>query len=356
MRIVLCEDWYYPIYGEVFRLRFEELGAQVLPLKTRDFFPDLGSPLTWNVRTWSQYLQRRWRIGPCVARLNAALLAAARDVQAEMVFLYRCDLIWPKTLRRLRELGVRVLGYNNDDPFSPRHSWYKWRLLKRGIRYHDIFFAARDKNLAEYTAAGCSNSELLRFNYVRELHYPLSELSAPSHMCDVSFAGHWEDDGREEHLLAITQDPAIRLRLYGTDWHRCRHYALLNRVAGLIRPAYGPEYNLVLNSSRIVLSFHSRMNNDTSTSRSFEIPASGAFMLSQYSDDLNSLFQEGVEAEYFRCKEEMLDKIRFYLANDDARKRIAAAGRARLLRDGHEALDRVRQILAAYERLKRRHA
>ena len=44
-------------------------------------------------------------------------------------------------------------------------------------------------------------------------------------------------------------------------------------------------------------------------------------MLSQYTDDLDSMFKEGVEAEYFRDKEEMMDKIRYYLKHDDKREK-----------------------------------
>ena len=71
-------------------------------------------------------------------------------------------------------------------------------------------------------------------------------------------------------------------------------------------------------------------------------------MLSQYTDDLNSMFKEGVEAEYFRDKEEMMNKIRYYLKHADKREKIAQAGYERLMRDGHEVTDRAGEILRIY--------
>ena len=68
-------------------------------------------------------------------------------------------------------------------------------------------------------------------------------------------------------------------------------------------------------------------------------------MCSQYTDDLDSMFKEGVEAEYFRDKEEMINKIRYYLKHDAEREKIAFAGYERLLRDGHEITDRAGEIL-----------
>ena len=97
----------------------------------------------------------------------------------------------------------------------------------------------------------------------------------------------------------------------------------------------------------IALVFLSRLNHDTYTRRCFEIPITGTLMLSEYTPDLASLFEEGVEAEFFRGPEELLDKVRFYVRNDEARRRVGLAGRARILRDGHEALDRAKQVLGA---------
>ncbi len=44
--------------------------------------------------------------------------------------------------------------------------------------------------------------------------------------------------------------------------------------------------------------------------------------------------------------EELNDKIRFYLANDEACKRIAAAGWERCLRSGHSSTEQLSNIMA----------
>ncbi|MBZ0310797.1 MAG: glycosyltransferase, partial [Anaerolineae bacterium] len=93
------------------------------------------------------------------------------------------------------------------------------------------------------------------------------------------------------------------------------------------------------------------LNQDTYTRRNFEIPAMRTFLLSQYSDDLASLFKEGEEAEFFRSKEEMLDKIAYYLAHDEPRQRIAQRGYERV-RDGHDVQSRARQALQTIDRLR----
>jgi spore maturation protein CgeB len=59
------------------------------------------------------------------------------------------------------------------------------------------------------------------------------------------------------------------------------------------------------------------------------------------------LFEPEKEVVTFRSVEECADKIRFYLANEAARRRIAAAGQARCLRD-HSYEQRAREMLFVF--------
>ena len=59
-----------------------------------------------------------------------------------------------------------------------------------------------------------------------------------------------------------------------------------------------------------------------------------------------SMFKEGKEAEYFSSSDEFLDKVRFYLKNNDARDRIAIAGYQQVITAGHDIYSRMKQWLA----------
>jgi len=72
-------------------------------------------------------------------------------------------------------------------------------------------------------------------------------------------------------------------------------------------------------------------------------------MLSEYTPEIASLYEEDREIVFFRSTTELLQKVRYYLANEDERRRIAQAGRERLLQDGHEVGDRVKQVLHLVE-------
>ena len=61
---------------------------------------------------------------------------------------------------------------------------------------------------------------------------------------------------------------------------------------------------------------------------------------------MQEFYCEGKEAEFFESPEEFIDKVRFYLRNEAARERIAAAGYARVKSSGNDIYSRMRQWLA----------
>ena len=72
-------------------------------------------------------------------------------------------------------------------------------------------------------------------------------------------------------------------------------------------------------------------------------------MVASRTKELQAMYREGEEAVYFDSKEELLAKVRWLLEDDEARNRIAKAGRERCLRDGHSNVDRGAQIIEALE-------
>ena len=57
------------------------------------------------------------------------------------------------------------------------------------------------------------------------------------------------------------------------------------------------------------------------------------------------MYEEGVEADFFRTRDEMIRKIRHYLGAPQQRDAVAAAGRRRVLADGHDVDSRMQQVL-----------
>ena len=345
MRWLLAEDWGSHIYAEPFFRRLAELGEEVHAFRECEFFraTDSQGQVARLAGAWLK-AQLRFRAGPRILRLNLALRRQVEAIRPDVLFVFRGAYTWPSTLVAARQRGVYLVGWQNDDPFSPRYPWYAWRHIRRSIPLYDRLYAYRQTNLDDFRRAGCPRTALLRSFYLRELNHPIAVRPYPSYACDVSYAGHWEADGRDAYIASLLDASEIDFRLWGTLWDRSPLAPRIQSRFGKIEPVYKEAYNLLLNSTKIALVFLSGLNRDTYTRRCFEIPAAKTFMLAQYTPDLASMFAEGREAEYFRGPAEMMEKIRFYLGHDRERDQIAEAGHARLLTDGHEAIDRARVV------------
>ena len=137
------------------------------------------------------------------------------------------------------------------------------------------------------------------------MNFPIADTSQSPYRAQVSFIGHWEDDGRDQKIAALLEEPGLNVRLWGTLWEKSALYPELRKRLGLIQPLYQEAYNLAINSAEIALAFFSKLNNDTYTRRCFEIPVTGTMLLSEFTDDIAALFKEGVEAEFFRSSAEL---------------------------------------------------
>jgi len=67
--------------------------------------------------------------------------------------------------------------------------------------------------------------------------------------------------------------------------------------------------------------------------RDIEAPMSGAFYLTEHSDEIAQLYKIGKEIETYRSIPELVDKIKYYLENPAEAEAVRKAGRQRALRD-----------------------
>lgn len=288
--------------------------------------------------------------------MNQELIAASRSCNPDVVLVWRGVHVLPESLRALRrESDPFLVSYNNDDPFGPLyrtgplHLRRLWRIFNRAIPEYDLHFVYREVTREDFINAGARDVEVLLPYFIPELDRPitLSETDKKFYGSDVVFVGHFENDGRIEYLRTLVE-AGVDVKLFGTGWNAENLGPLAAHFGRIVALREG-DYQKALCASKSALCFLSRLNRDEYTRRCFEIPACGALLLSERTDALLRLFQEGVEALYFSSPEELLERVREVLTAPDRRQAIAAAGFERVRRDGHSVTDRMREMLAAVE-------
>jgi spore maturation protein CgeB len=287
------------------------------------------------------------RLGyPCeVSDENSRLVEAVRAARPELVWIEKNLTIWPKTLRLIKkELppGAQLVWFSADDMMNPRNQSAYWR---RGLQLYDIHVTTKTPNLEELPRLGAKGIVFMPKSFDPLTHRPL-DLSLEDRQkfaSDVTFVGNYERERGES--IGFLASVGMEVRVWGGGWARWASRYPSLRIEE--QAAFGEEYAKAINAAKIVLCFLRKVNRDRQTARSIEIPACGAFMLAERTEEHQALFREDVEAAYFGSNEELVAKVRYYLANDAERGRIAKAGRQRCLDNGYSHASRLEAVLRA---------
>ncbi len=246
------------------------------------------------------------------------------------------------TLRavKARQPGCKILGFSPDDMYQ-RHNQSPQFL--RHLPLYDFFFTTKTFGVTELQSIGCPRVAFQQNGYDPDTHRPLtlSDEERARYGGAVGFVGSWESQ-RASSILRLAE-AGVPVRVWGQRWSsECKPHPNL-RIEP--RELLGLDYARALNSFDINLCFLRKLNRDLQTTRSVEIPACGAFMLAERTDEHLALFREGVEAEFFASDDELLEKTRHYIAHPDERRRIARAGLERCRSGRYSYSERVLDML-----------
>jgi spore maturation protein CgeB len=295
-------------------------------------------------------LTYRTVLTPGVFALNREILARAERFRPDVAWLEKGTYIFPRTFHALRRDPSRLVVYHNTDDWRLRGLVHRlhWRFLRRTIPHYDLHITSNVWNVEEFRKAGFPNvlhMELASNPAVRDPgEIPDAErrrLGAP-----VGFIGHWEPvtERRMLHLVRA----GIPVKIYGGGW---KDVVAKQELADAVQHRFvmGDEYARAICSFDVNIGIVSKWNRNHTASRTFQIPALGAFLLHERNELVTQYFREGVEAEFFDSDDELLEKCRHYLAHPEERRRVAEAGRRRVIESGYSEPDRVREILPAIE-------
>jgi hypothetical protein len=352
MRILVAGDWYSEVHEEGVYQAYKKLGHEVFRFTWHQYFQPkpVSSPFVGKIKSFWQKFQDKFITGPIIFKINRDFIKTVDECNPDVISLYRGTHITKGTLRSIKRHHplICLVCHNEDDPFTEGHPYWLWRHFLAGIPVYDLVLAHRLRNVQQYVDAGARNVKFLRSWFAPERTHPvsLSDNDKLQFECDVVFVGHFENDGRVAYLEEIVRN-GFKLRLFGPGkyWDAVLQQSSILRHLAPIQLVWGEDYNKALCGAKVALCFMSKLNRDTYTRRCFEIPATKTVLLSEYSDELATLFRSGVEADFFKSNEELKQKLRQYVDNESFRQSVAQAGYHRVIADGHDVVSRMKQVL-----------
>ncbi len=250
--------------------------------------------------------------------MNQQLLHMVRAEMPDMAFfsLFR-DEIEPATVLALRSI-TKTLCFFHDDTWRVTFSRF-WATQFEYFTTPDVYGVYKYQQLgltgAIHFPFGC-NQQLFQNMYLEK-------------QFDISFVGAWHP--YRAWLLDGLKKQGYRLAIAGSGWPQGTisyqdMVKLFNQSKININLSNSISYDAryLLSSPRALLNtWRSPKNIEQLKARHYEISACGAFQLSYYVEGLERQYVIGEEIAIYLNRCELIEKVAFYLQNENLREEIA---------------------------------
>ena len=283
----------------------------------------------------------RLAFGKQVDALNQGLCQFAKGTDYDWVWIDKGIWVYPETVEFLKRNNALIIHYTPD----PAIVFHKTRHFADSIPKYDVLITTKKYEIEKYKEYGAKNVIFVHQGYDPNIFkpYEVERELARKLESDVCFVGHTEP--HYYYRLKAVSHVVNNLAVWGEQWPRKTLFHPWLKKAYRGGGIWHIEYAKAICCAKIGLGFLSKLAPEQSTTRTFEIPACGTFLLAERTNEHLELFEEGKEAEFFSSDEELIDKVKYYLAHDDERKQIAAAGRARCIKSSYSNHDRLKEAI-----------
>lgn len=310
--VAMADDYGDPRRGQSFeetnfRSALEGMGHEVIPF---------------------DFMRRKAAVGKDA--MNAELLTTAAEVRPDVVFFFLfTDEITPRTIEEVAQrAGAPTVNWFADDHWRfetfTRH--YAPSLTWSVTTDHD--------SLPKYAEIGYANVIASQWAANRYAYAKVTD--ELEH--DVTFVG--QPHGGRDAIIADLRRAGVPVKTWGFGWPsgRLEHDEM-------VRVFSSSRVNLNLsNSSRPDTRLHARVHRfvrrikdverpSQIKGRTFEVPGSGGFLLSDRVPHLEEYFEPEKEIGVFDGPEQLVERVRWWLEHPDERAAAAQAGYERVLRE-----------------------
>lgn len=255
--------------------------------------------------------------------LNFSLKRVHKNFDPDLIFFVKAEKISWRTIRFLKQNSNAILvNFYPDNPFVFWNGNSNSDVLC-ALPYLDYFLIWSEQLVPIISSAGAKRVVYFPFAFDGELFGGASKLKddeLKKYQSDVCFVGSW-DATRQRWLEKLVDKMSdLDLAVWGDRWRENLPPSSNLKKCIKGEAIYGDEMIKAFTSSKIALNFIRKQNLSAHNMRTFEIPASRAFMLTQYTQEqAKSLFKDGESVECFKNLEELVFKIKFFLNNDEIR-------------------------------------
>ncbi len=280
-------------------------------------------------------------------QLDRLLQEVARNYSPDLVLVLKGETILPFTLRKIKQLpnSPTVATWWVDNPlfYDERD---RWRIFPWCVPLYDHLFIFDYSYFTPLQQEGAKKITFLPCACDPSLYHPeqAETIRQSGLQSSVCFIGAFYP---KRGLLLEPMSGIPNVGIWGSGWdsflERTRDKTGINIFRGESLPA--GKVSLAYQSAAIVLnSHHPQTKRAGLNTRAFESIACGAFQLMDYVPEMESLLRPGHEVVIYHSPQEAASVAKEFLANPEARQRIANQGYERVLAE-HTYRHRMQTLL-----------
>lgn len=314
-----------------------EVHANNVPLQSawaREHGLRPGAPWerTWRLRRGIvPWPDRRLR----AAWLEAVLKAQVAHYRPDVLLNQDMEMIRPDMLGRCRGCARLLVGQHASPPIA----------LDDSFRAYDLAISSFPPTVERFRRLGIP-AFLNRMAFEPEVLPSIHE-DGPAHA--VVFIGSFcEMHSSRREFLERLAGWIPELEIWAPSASGIPEGSPLRRAYR--GQAWGRQALGILRRARITLNHHGDVAPHANNMRLYEATAMGSLLVTDDKPDLAELFEPGKEVVAYRDVEGCAEKVRHFLAYEEERSAIAAAGQARTLRE-HTYAHRMREFSDLLKRL-----
>jgi spore maturation protein CgeB len=308
-----------------------DLGYQI-----KNAFNDLG-------HNASGFDYRKWKLQhfPITnLALNRWMELAAVRYGADLVVVNKGETILPGTIKRIKEkTGCTAVAWNPDEPFGTLDSFNRIK----NIAEYDAYFTYDEQYVKPLKEINDKTYHLPPGAdpfHVHKEHVTLEKRKFPYDLCMVGTA-------YKNRIDLLSKYKEYSLRLAGPKWTT----APKEMASQALPPVNISTMVGLFNESKIVLNPYGVPKQFICPNpRTFEIPASRSFELTDMPRETEKYFTPKREFVVYRNEKEFSELVDYYLENDEERNKIAQAGYNRVVKE-HTMKHRIKSMLDTIKKL-----
>lgn len=275
-------------------------------------------------RSFIEKVSEKLRIPLDFSDANKRILEKFHKHNFDIIFVVKGNHIYPSTIQKIKSLQPKsiLINWSLDDMFA-KHN--RSVFYSRNLPLFDLVITTKSYNCLPHELPSLGAKKILFQNNSFYNYSFFEDLKRPtSFLYDICFVGTAEL--QRFHSLNFLAKEGYKVKIFGSSWDKKIYRNHEDNLSIEYRNLDHKEYFETIINSKISLCFLRKLNRDLQTLRTVEIPSVGGFMLAERTLEHTLMFTEDDEAVFFGDDDELLQKVKKYLADDQTREKIAKKG------------------------------